>query len=190
MHTELAKTKPKMSSLGKTYRHFTAKFSSKSLKNARFSRKQLTIYGIIFAAIGATLLYIALAAPATKVWDSQADFDATGNIKDKVTTNADGTFGLSQATGGSLPNIGLPSYEMHVEPYNYDPTNTPDKGQGFMWHAYKSPSSTSSTRTLRVNGAGNSAISPTTNYQDETWMTWQDYFPSANTKDSNAGGWN
>ncbi|MDO8637748.1 MAG: FG-GAP-like repeat-containing protein, partial [Dehalococcoidia bacterium] len=59
-----------------------------------------TIYGTIFAAIGGTLLYIALAAPSTKVWDSQADFDAPGNTKQNITTTADGKVTLTPTSSG------------------------------------------------------------------------------------------
>src|SRR3990167_2486878 len=83
-----------MSYLSKIYSRLTAKLSSKPFKIARFSRKQLTIYGTVFAAIGGTLLFLALAAPSTKIWDSQADFD-TGS-KNQVTV-ANGAVTLAQA---------------------------------------------------------------------------------------------
>ncbi|MBI2008780.1 DUF5060 domain-containing protein, partial [Candidatus Saccharibacteria bacterium] len=87
-----------MSYLSNIYSRLTAKLSSKAFKNVRFSRKQLTIYGTVFAAIGGTLLFLALAAPNTKVWDSQADFD-TGT-KSSVTTTTDGKVTLTPSTSG------------------------------------------------------------------------------------------
>src|SRR3990167_5965895 len=87
-----------MTFLAKLHNKVTAKLSSKAFKNVRFSRKQLTIYGTIFAAIGGTLLYIALAAPTTKTWDSQADFN-TGT-KDNITTTADGKVTLTPTSSG------------------------------------------------------------------------------------------
>src|SRR3990167_2974826 len=88
-----------MSYLGKIYSRLTAKLSSKGFKQPRFSRRQLTIYGLVFAALGGTLLYLALAAPQTKVWDTQADFQS-GTLSG-TTANADGTVTLKGTTTSS-----------------------------------------------------------------------------------------
>src|SRR3990167_4193846 len=114
-----------MTFLAKLHNKVTAKLSSKAFKNVRFSRKQLTIYGTIFAAIGGTLFYIALAAPTTKTWDSQADFDATGNTKQNITTNADGTFGLTPSGGGGT-FTGNPMWQITFE--NTELDGTPETG--------------------------------------------------------------
>lgn len=61
----------------------------------RFSRAQLLLFSVAFAAIGGYVIYTSLAAGLSKVWDSQSDF-SSASTKSNISISSDGTVALSQ----------------------------------------------------------------------------------------------
>jgi len=156
----------------------------KTLKHiSPVSRGHLGVFVLVFMVAGGIIIWRSFAAGTIKNWDTQADFSG-GSMSNTVAT-ADGHVTLTPTvTSGSGTDVLLPTYEYHVEPYNYDPTGSISAGQGFYWNSYRSPSTerwvtSGNYRTLRVNGSGNSFLGSTSDYQDEWWIAWQDYFPSS-----------
>lgn len=139
-----------------------------TVKRTSFNKTQLLVFVIIFGGVGAYILWTGLAASSSFVWDTDSDWNT--NSTRSNTSVANGSVGLSGTISGGS-GVNLPTFEYHVEPYNYDPTGTIAAGQSFMWNAYTSPTTSQyakagSGRVIRVNGSGNSYMSATSDYQD------------------------
>lgn len=148
----------------------------------KLSRKHLFIYTLIFAIVGAAILIFTFAAPVTKMWDTQSDFDASENLKNGVTTT-NGKVELSKIT---TPGTGtaLPTYDVKVVP-NTQSATALSACQQAHWLLFNSPttpvdppSDDPPVRAIKTAGTG---------AQDEWWIL-MDYYIDPTWPQGGAGG--